>query len=305
MTMNVLDGGRIGLSGRYRVKVGSKARGERVVAEFDNLITDTGLDWFGAGGYMTTCHVGTGSTAPLFTDVRMTTFKAQTSSVLSSTGVAPTAPDYILAITRTWRFAEGVAAGNLSEIGIGKAWHATNPYLFSHALIVDGGGAPTTLVILADEYLDVEYTLNWGLPRDSTGTVTLAGVDYTWTARAANALTWTYSAAALTGGFNGIFGMSSWVGPIGPITGNPTGVNGSGTNGTKQTYVNGTFYNDFIMTFGLTTANLAGGIGSLLFRHCSDAGFGTYPVQIGFVPNIPKTASKVLTLTHRISWGRA
>lgn len=45
----------------------------------------------------------------------------------------------------------GVAAGNLSEVGMG--WGNSN--LWNRALIKDINGNPTTITILSDEYLDV------------------------------------------------------------------------------------------------------------------------------------------------------
>ena len=51
----------------------------------------------------------------------------------------------------TWRFGQGVAAGNISEVGLG--WGNSN--LWNRALIKDANGNPTTITVLSDEYLDV------------------------------------------------------------------------------------------------------------------------------------------------------
>ena len=49
---------------------------------------------------------------------------------------------------RSWQFPAGSATGNIAEIGCGPLGPSATPpvggpYLFSHALVVDGGGHPT------------------------------------------------------------------------------------------------------------------------------------------------------------------
>ena len=58
------------------------------------------------------------------------------------------------------------------------------------ALILDGGGSPTTLTILSDETLDVTYTIRVYPPTtDVTGSITLDGVSYGYTIRPCNVST--------------------------------------------------------------------------------------------------------------------
>jgi hypothetical protein len=51
----------------------------------------------------------------------------------------------------TWRFGEGIAAGNIAEVGLG--WG--NATLWNRARIKDAQGKPTVITVFADEYLDV------------------------------------------------------------------------------------------------------------------------------------------------------
>ena len=127
----------------------------RETPEFHNLVLNTGLARMAVGTWIDRCCVGTGNSTPVVSQVALDSFLASTTTVAagaSDTGgiQVTTAPFYWFG-RRTWRFAVGVATGNISEIGLG--WGNTT--LWNRALVKDTAGNPTTITILADEYLDV------------------------------------------------------------------------------------------------------------------------------------------------------
>lgn len=119
---------------------------------FQNLVLDTGLNRMSSGAWVDRCCVGSGNSTPVATQTQLDNFIASTTtkqdySTLKNTTTMP----YYYGAKITWRFGLGVAAGNLSEVGMG--WGNSN--LWNRALIKDINGNPTTITILSDEYLDV------------------------------------------------------------------------------------------------------------------------------------------------------
>src|SRR6187551_1874387 len=129
------------IEGEYTLKVyGRDRKLRRQVGPFPNLVLDNGLDLFGSVAnnvaLVSGIVVGTGNATPTNADTQLQSLVAgTTSSVASSTASATSGAKYSL-YSITYRFAEGVAAGNLAEVG---ARGASNTSLFSRALIVDGG----------------------------------------------------------------------------------------------------------------------------------------------------------------------
>lgn len=99
------------------------------------------------------CCVGTGNSTPLASQVALDSFVASTTatSAIDVAGVQVSTEPFYLWARRTWRFSEGAATGNLSEVGLG--W--TNTNLWNRALMRDVNGNPTTITVLSDEYLDI------------------------------------------------------------------------------------------------------------------------------------------------------
>lgn len=119
---------------------------------FSNIVLNTGLNRMSVGRWIDRCCIGAGNSTPLATQTALDNFLASTTKIQASTGSRQvTIEPYYYSATVTWRFGEGVAAGNLSEVGLG--WGDTN--LWNRALIRDVNGNPTTMTILSDEFLDV------------------------------------------------------------------------------------------------------------------------------------------------------
>lgn len=171
-------------SGRFTISTDKRG----VIAEFDNIITNGGLDRMAQNGdWMTWCQVGSGSSTPSALNTALDARIGAVNTLQATTSGSQAVEPYYTFRTRTYRFAPGLATGNISEVGVG--W-ASAGGLFSRALILDGGGQPTTITVLADETLDVTYQFRF-YPKttDGTGTVTItgnSGATYTYIARAGN-----------------------------------------------------------------------------------------------------------------------
>ena len=270
----------------------------RVLADwFPNLILNGGLDRMGANSeYLGWCQVGSGSTAPVATQTALVNRIAGTNTHQNSVYGAQASAPYYGWFRRTFRFAQGVAAGNLSEVGVG--W-ATSGSLFSRALILDGGGSPTTITVLSDEVLDVTYELRrYPGTVDLTGTVVLDGVTHDWISRASGVTTngiWTESGPMV------LDFAQSFSGDIGAVTALfPSGTSRT-LSVTPLAYSSGSYTCAATVSAGLNDSNFAGGIRSIVVRSYY-ARIGSYQIQ--FDPAIPKDNTKVLSLTIQHSWAR-
>lgn len=283
---------------------------------FPNLITDAGLDMFGgvypAGYAMSSipvapyqCAVGTGNTAPAYKDT------ALVSEVGHSTGLNPpvssspkynagynsASPAYLYA-TGVFVFALGAIVGNLAEIGTGATTTATPStlYLFSRALIVDGGGSPTTISVTSADQLEVTYQLRLYVDlTDAPYSITISGVNYTGVVRRASLGT---ASEQVVTSLPTTIGANVYNGTIGSVTGSPSG-SSAFLNSGSISYTAGTYFASYTFSFGTGDGNLAGGISAMQVQISP---FGYW--QLSFSPAIAKDNTKTLTLTYNISWAR-
>lgn len=290
------------VAGRYKFQAVKADGTTRELTDwFDNLILDAGLNRMGSGSYLSNCHVGTGNTAPTVTDTALAGFVANTTAVTNTTYSAAASAPYYGSILKTFRFGQGVAAGNLAEVGIG--W-GTGASLFSRALIKDGSGNPTTITVLSDEFLDVTYELRLYVPTaDTVNVVNISGVNYTFTSRAISATSSSYWATGLgstvSRGSSDTANINARNGALVAISvDNPSGNSSSATTSTTLAYSSNSYQRDFQGYWGLDAGNLAGSIS--LFDLATSVG----RYQIGVSPVIPKDNTKLLNVFFRVSWGR-
>lgn len=287
----------------------------RVAADwFPNLITNAGLDFLGTTGSTYVqgfCRVGSGNTAPANTNTALVAQVAVSNTQqASSHGVNRTGTFYAWRRS-TIRFVAGSMGAspvNLAEVGVSPAGTGS---LFSRALILDGGGVPTTIAVQPDEVLDVTYELRlYPVLADATGTVTIASVVYNWTARpltnAAYDDIWARS-IGLGIGFNQNAGNFGVYGPmalpaIPAQGGQPSGGINCGAM-IPQAYVAGQYARSFLIDMGLNNANVAGGIGGFFASNSFAENSGGVWVW-GLSPKLPKDSNYVSTFTVRQSWGR-
>lgn len=293
----------IGLSGRYTIEK-RNAAGEIVqTLEFDNLITDAGLERWGTAGVIDRCYLGSGTATPAVTD---TVMAAQLASTTSET--TPPSATYDVALRsqtqyKTWRFAAGVGTGYVREVGVG--W-ATG--LWSRALVLDGNGNQQTIEKLADETLDVTYALTYKHPAsDVSGTVELPSGTHTWTARP-----YLLSSVPSMSLFAYGWGQSQYAGYASSYSDGlaslPSGVlygsRGESSNAKDAAlpYTPASRRRDLRIVFPLDSGN--GSLRTVTYKHQTSHPYGVY-IQVEFTPPILKSATQELTLVFGISWGRA
>lgn len=309
------------MSGHYQLVVTSEARGSRVVAEFDNLILNSGLDHLPVGNCADWCRVGTGTTTPAVGQTNLTSQVGSTSDrstiaeivtyVPAVTG--PPATDPYCQMIRNYRFATGQATGTLAEIGVG--WASSGSTLFSRALILDSLGSPTTITILSDETLDVKYIFRLYPPLvDVTGTTSIGGDAYNYLIRASEIDDTNFWNPSSFLGF-ALMGITTQLNfvyfPIGSVLGtlttSPSG--GSSSFGNiaptpgPSAYVGGSYSRTWGVTADLTRGNQTGGLSIFTYLISGSSTFGG-KFQVQFTPAIPKDNSKTLKLVFGLTWGR-
>ena len=283
------------MKGSYTLRLLRKGR---VVAErsFDNIITNGGLERLmnGAGAALTTCYVGTGTSAPAVGNTTLATPLASTStSVGATTANAGTAP-YKNTYTKLFEFPLGAVVGNVTEIGVG--WGSG---LFSRALVLDGGGSPTALTVTASDILQVTYKIEQtpGVT-STTGSFLLNGSSLGYTARIINVTQNAFSYMATNGYMNPSFWAGVYeTGTLAAITdAAPTGAGAGMNSSTNAAYTSGTYERSATISFALANGNFAGGIGSMVVV----VGNG-WTYHIVFASPIMKTASQTLSLGVKYS----
>lgn len=302
----------MGLKGIFNLKFTNVKTGEVREHEFTNLILNSGLDQVANGALIAGCVLGSASSTPVATDTTISgILGTSTSRNASGTSTAnTTTPPYWCSYYWTYRFIEGKATGNISQVAMayGTVNDTTNAYsgLFSLALVKDGGGTPITITKLADEVLDVTYTLQLYCPAaDVTGTVSISGVSYNYIARPAQAAGWR---ADLNFSALGIYvSEGTFTGEIGTQLSYPSGTGiGIPTSRGLASYTTGNYYRDVAYFWDLNDGNHASGIKSL-YLIMGDSNQTMWQIQYTKVSDstsIPKTAAKRLTLNVRYSWGR-
>jgi len=295
MKLNITEDVKLGGKFRLRTRLADGTI-TKDTGWFDNLLTNQGLNWIGnyPAGIAQYVAVGTSSTTPAYTDTNLGTFLAAVGyySISSYTyTVGP--PDYV-SVFFTYNYAIGAATGNLTEIGTGD--NTANTLLFSHALILDSLGSPTTLTVLSYEQLEVTYELRLYMNlTDTSYSFVVSGVTHSgvWRRANANAVS-DYSYAGGSG--QGLFYVSN--GSIGTVNSVPTGIGDSVNASLTTAYVNGNYYNSWNAYFPTTAGNMTGGVTAFLIYGM----FGDYQASVS--PAIAKTSAYSLTINFNASWAR-
>ncbi len=310
--------------GYYRIKVMRDDVCRHDTGWFENLITNQGMDWIGAnppnynttagGQYLNThCGVGTGTTPPSYTDTRLTAFLAMYPSTTSTNVEGGTltyvaGPPPYWSCVWTYSFATGAVVGTLTEVGVGNTASAdTSPQLFSHALILDGSGNPTTLPVTSADALQVTYELRYYIDTtDNSYSMNVSGTTYSGTYRRAEITTapeiyFSVFGSAGSGATGNVYSYAYQGFALGPTTGDPTYTaqdGGGHFSYTNTPYVPGTYYCEFTTSIGLSYANFPSYISG--FR--TSCNHGNY--QFSISPVIPKTSSYTLSIVWHVSWSR-
>ncbi len=294
-----------GVSGRYKLVTRKVHDLDNAVGEleFDNLITDIGLERWATNKIGAKCFIGSGNAPPTVNDTALgAQLAASTTTQNLQNWKAYSAAERWTEATICYRFQPGVTLNSIAEVGVG--WDGG---LWSRALVRDVNGNPTTIQLLSDEVLDVYYTLRIQFPADVTGSIVLDGVTYDWVLRPADLATWPESYgyyfyyAFATGGV-----AKASTGSITQPNTAPDWAESSSTT-TVAAYVPGSRKRTMTFLFDLNDANV--NIKSIIVQ----LGSGYPPTmswQLGFYQNgqsvgVPKVSSKRLTLTFDFAWGRS
>ena len=307
MSKNVIQ---LKLEGRFKFVAIRPDGTERLLADWGrNLILDSGLNRLGTDGAWDTCRVGSGSTAPATSQTALTTPVAASTTVVSNTGGVNSPTNTYAWARQVYRFAAGVAAGNLSEVGVG--WSGG---LFSRALILDEEGDPTTITVLSDEVLDVSYEIRaYPVMTDQTMVVNISGVDYTFTVRPCSfqgnlgtggwpAMLNSLMSAGLTNAAAigvGAYGADSTLAAVSAMSVNGTALVGPSTapRSFRSAYSSGSYLRQCRIEYGLGEGSASfGGFTFLSYA-------GIYQAVVS--PVIPKSGANSLRLDFSFSWARA
>lgn len=284
---------------------------------FRNLITNQGLaSYCGASPsfYTAKICVGNGTNAPTPEDMQLGSFLAVSNTDLGSgtfnAGHGNNgAPDYVSWTKGTARFNAGTFDGvTITEVGV---TNGDNSYpVFARALILDDSGNPTSLTILANEYLDVTYTLFYHpVLTDSQFSFEMNGVTYTCTARAAyvssDAFNNAGGASPLLRGLLAIRAVYNSQ-TLGEVTGEPIySTDGKITcdawsySSSNVAYsTDAPYTHKATQTIATGQCNFDGGIGAMVVGnyYIDDSGILSY-TQISFAPKLPKDSNTEMTFT--------
>lgn len=311
------------VAGRYKLTAIRPDGSTRKLTDwFDNLILDSGLDLIGTSStYLDACQIGTSGAAEDAAQTALLAPTAGTATRVSAFSSAANTPPYKGSSAITYRFPVGVAAGELFEVGVGPS-ATEGSTLFSRSLIRNLVGEATGVLVFDDEILDVQYQLTVLPPAgDLSGGFNLAGIDYSYTLRAAritanaNWAPYRASQVAVAGqAVRGIFTATTGAHAIaynGAIRGEdsfPTSTASANCSSVTNTaYVPGSHKAAALLRWLDTAANFAEGFRSAEFGFAPVTGDGGNSIgwyQVEFTPPIPKSANETLLLSVEVSWGR-
>lgn len=298
--MNLEINSKVGARFKFITRKASTNKITKETDWFHNIVLDSGLAQMSQGTWVNRCCVGTGNSEPVATQTQLDSFVASTTTVQDpATGMQITTLPYYLFVRRAYRFGGGVAAGNISEVGLGWA----NNALWNRALIRDNNGNPTTITVLPDEFLDVIAEIR-SYPQESiSGSFNFlnkAGAvisTHNYSGRAFYTLPQhTYSAFKMNS-------IGIYSGSVGAI---PTAI----PTGTRLGYGVATTTEYPTQTAIKCTKKflLAEAIGEHKTLFVQQEGFLNASAgsgyQVEFTPSIQKTNQMELTYTVSMSWGR-
>jgi len=305
----------LSLEGQFRVVVSSDHDLANVTQDtgwFNNLITDVGLNRIGSYDSSSATNIlgrfvlGAGSAQPQPTDT------ALQSPIVRAPGdfvvLTPTSSydDGYAQYRYRYQFGQGVAQGNLSEIGLQEG--SLSGSLWSRALILNAAGEPTTITVLDTDFLTVYYSLRVYIPKtdsvynidvdyDEEGIVPTVATCRPLNANSANpAVSPSWRFQAFSGNpetfKNGGLSEPTASSPLGSDAGDRV------PSSTKEPYVEGSYEMWITHRAGLSQAN-----SDTLRSFPVNSMLGSW--QVEFDPPLIKNNTHTMDLTFGISWARA
>ena len=284
----------LGMSGYFKLCARKTTTGaiSKETPWMQNHITDAGLRNWLYSVPLSGCRVGVGTSEPGDSDTGLDSQIAAVTSVDSWTmgSGRNLLESYIFQRIR-FRFAQGVAAGDLTELGIYQG-----NTLFSRILIKDETGTITPFPVAWDEFLDVTYELRiYQDPYDVTYTAIINGEEREVITR------WNfyYGASHYSNICRGLY-LGSYYGYTYLTTVEHTNSsNPSGSSGKVPTSVTlPDFQRGFVGYWGLDEGNM-----SIKTIVCYSFNHGICPMFI-LTPAVTKTSEEILSLTFNLAVSR-
>lgn len=261
-----------------------------------NLVLDQGLELLGTHSPIEFCKVGSGVTTPQKSDIDLENTIATTSSVPDNTQPISgfNADEGYVWTRKIFRFNQGEATGNVSEVGVGG-----NGKLFNRSIVRDSTGLFATVTVMGDETLDVTVEIRAYLDQESrTYNVMMSGINYTLRTEP---LFEVEVPPYLFGGGVHQYQPAGYSSGITSRVSRPSqivdGFTGGGSIHSTREYVAGSKEKVFDCYWGLSAGNAAPSRTFVI-----PTSIGSY--QTEFSPTIPKTSDHILKLTFKISWDR-
>lgn len=299
------------MSGRFNLVVrSSDGYIKRQTGFFDNIITNYGLNRIAVGPVFNGCTVGTGNTPESASDVTIQNYVARTATTAPGGSATPFSgggdEPYHAGASVTYRFPQGSATGNLTEVGIIALYSESDNYpLWSRTLIKDESGNPVTLTVLPDEILDVVYEARiYPQQNYTSGSVILNSDSYDYRVGMSFQNGSKNGYAFLFGlfrqGQESSYTRTTYSGPLSAApnyaaTGSATS---SGTGGILGVYNPGSFSRS--IKFTIPPGSATGLIRSIAFELSPFS--PSYSLE--FTPAFNKTAPLELSVTLIVAWGR-
>lgn len=302
--MNFSVGTQVGARFKLVAHKGDENNPTKETDWFNNLVLDSGLDRLSVGSAITLVAVGTGNSTPVVTQTSLDNVLATTSTAqgpdvaLANSTVEP----YYFGARRTFRFSEGAAAGNLTEVGVG--WTSTN--MFNRTLIKNQQGNPTTLTILSDEFLDVIVEIRHYPQRSFTGSFNLLNkLGDTISTHTVNGVcmidrgSWSLGKVD-AGNLSSAIIAYSGLANLSSVTSVPSGTQVSLR--TKTSTYPTTRSLRSVHTIGLNEANF--NITSFLIPYINLGATYREIYKFEIDPPIPKNNTQIMTITFTLTWDR-
>lgn len=290
--------GIVGVKGIVKLEAIKYGKSIRDI-EFENLITDYGLDQYGQGqgvnAGVSFFQASTSTAVPSNSD---TTLPAPLGARFQQTGGSSSSPATSAAdfSSTSWTAtsAVGGVVGNVTKIGIFATASASSTDLVAVALVVDSSGNPVAFPVEADEQLRVTYTRRaYTISSESSGTQILSGVPYNYTIRAIS-----NTGADVTNSIsaNNLFRLlptathPAW-GQVSPSGSSPA------ASATQGLYTNGSYSRSQspLWPAGNATGTWRGAIIASSSRH---------QYSVVYETPLVKTAGMILRLPFNFSWSR-
>jgi hypothetical protein len=301
---------KVGFSGRFRCVLNEGTKREVDTGWFKNLIVNSGLDRLAVASpsLFQWGSVGTGNATPTNSDTSLQAYVASTSNVTLDSQNNGGPSGYVAQCQFHHVYAQGAVVGNMAEIGIG--WASGGGSLWSRALILDGGGSPTTLTVTSIDQLTVYYELTCTpILTDLTGTVSISGTSYNYTGRISNCASFAnglYSTLQLNGSRFGLGTNASTYATqtLGAITSTPAGTPASGGSSVAASYTSGNKYLDTTYTWLPADGNASGGVGAFSLNFSTNMQYQYVLAATSGGAVVPKDNTKTMTMVIRFSWDR-